>query len=158
VVLNTITLTPFGTKKQCPYKTGDLLKEIKFIWSFLWQDKKNVTLLYRWLLNNRGASMGRFACIIKLAFISIIKFKFLTWKTVIYNIQKFCRFRYYFPKIFLTHHFWSKEETREVYLDRHAKRLKHFPSVVDQMEIHSHDIQHTELKRKMFKLLQKVSN
>jgi hypothetical protein len=25
------------------YKTGDLLKEVYFIWNFLWQDKKMVT-------------------------------------------------------------------------------------------------------------------
>jgi hypothetical protein len=30
----------FGTKKKWLYKTGDLLKEVKFTWNFLWQDKK----------------------------------------------------------------------------------------------------------------------
>jgi len=33
----------FWTKKKWPYKTGDLLKEVQFIWNFLWQDKRNVT-------------------------------------------------------------------------------------------------------------------
>jgi len=28
---------------MCPYKTGDLLKEVQLIWNFLWQDKKKVT-------------------------------------------------------------------------------------------------------------------
>jgi hypothetical protein len=37
----------FGTKKNWPYKTGDLLKEVKFRWNFLWQ-KKKVTFQYRW--------------------------------------------------------------------------------------------------------------
>jgi hypothetical protein len=32
-----------GTKKNWPYKTGDLLKEFQFIQHFLWQDKKKVT-------------------------------------------------------------------------------------------------------------------
>jgi len=32
-----------GTKKKCPYKTGVILKEVQFIWNFLWQDKKRVT-------------------------------------------------------------------------------------------------------------------
>jgi hypothetical protein len=36
----------FGTKKMWPYKIGDLLKEIQFIWNFLWQDKKKVTFKY----------------------------------------------------------------------------------------------------------------
>jgi len=31
------------TKKRWPYKTGDLLKQVQFIWIFLWQDKKKVT-------------------------------------------------------------------------------------------------------------------
>ena len=30
-------------KEKWPYKIGDLLKEVQFIWNFLWQDKKNVT-------------------------------------------------------------------------------------------------------------------
>jgi hypothetical protein len=39
---------------------GGLLKEVKFMWNFLWQDKKRWP--FRWLLN-RGNSMGRFDCI-----------------------------------------------------------------------------------------------
>ena len=53
----------FELKKMWPYKTGDFLKEVQFIWKFLWQDKKKVTFLYRWLLN-RGDYMGRFDCIL----------------------------------------------------------------------------------------------
>ena len=34
---NTVKLR---TKKNWPYKTGDLLKEVQLIWNFLWQDKK----------------------------------------------------------------------------------------------------------------------
>jgi len=30
----------FGTKTRWPDKTGDLLKEVQFIWRFIWQDKK----------------------------------------------------------------------------------------------------------------------
>jgi hypothetical protein len=37
-------------------KTGDLLKEIQFIWNVLWQDKKKVIFACRWLLN-RGDHM-----------------------------------------------------------------------------------------------------
>jgi len=37
-----IMKSPFGTKKKWPYKTGDLLKEVKFIRHFLWQDKKKM--------------------------------------------------------------------------------------------------------------------
>jgi hypothetical protein len=37
--------------KMWPYRTGDLLKEVQFIWHFLWQDKKKVTFKYRWLFN-----------------------------------------------------------------------------------------------------------
>jgi hypothetical protein len=33
----------FVTKKKWFYKTGDLLKEVQFIWNCLWQDKKRVT-------------------------------------------------------------------------------------------------------------------
>jgi hypothetical protein len=32
-------------KEKVVYKTGNLLKEIQFMWNFLWQDKK------RWPLN-----------------------------------------------------------------------------------------------------------
>jgi hypothetical protein len=28
-------------EEKLPYKTDDLLKEVKFIWNFLWQDKKS---------------------------------------------------------------------------------------------------------------------
>jgi len=37
-------------KVKWPYKTGDILKYVQFIWNFLWQDKTMVTFLYRWLL------------------------------------------------------------------------------------------------------------
>ena len=43
------TVTPvlrshIGTMKKWPYKTGHILKKIKFIWNFLWQDNiKKVT-------------------------------------------------------------------------------------------------------------------
>jgi len=30
-------------KERWSFKTGDLLKEVQFIWNFLWQDKKKVT-------------------------------------------------------------------------------------------------------------------
>jgi hypothetical protein len=30
-------------KVSTPYKKGDLLKEVKFIWNFIWQDKKKET-------------------------------------------------------------------------------------------------------------------
>ena len=42
----------FRTKKKWPYKTGDFLKEVQFIWIFLWQDKKtfnNISIiLWQW--------------------------------------------------------------------------------------------------------------
>jgi hypothetical protein len=38
----------FGTKKTWPYKTGDLLKEVEFIWNLLWQEKKKVTFTIQW--------------------------------------------------------------------------------------------------------------
>ena len=41
------------------HRKSDLLKEVQFIWNFLWQDKKRVTLKYRWLLN-RSDCMSRF--------------------------------------------------------------------------------------------------
>jgi hypothetical protein len=34
--------SPFGQRKVA-YKTGDLLKEVQFIWNFLWHDRKKVT-------------------------------------------------------------------------------------------------------------------
>ena len=40
-----IKRSPFTFGTKWPYKTGDLLKEVQFIWNFLWQDKKNVTFL-----------------------------------------------------------------------------------------------------------------
>ena len=46
---------------KVPYKTGDVLIEVQFIWNCLWHDKKNVTFWYRWLLN-RGDRMGRLDC------------------------------------------------------------------------------------------------
>ena len=33
----------FRTNKKWPYKTGDLVNEVQFLWNFLWQDKKMVT-------------------------------------------------------------------------------------------------------------------
>jgi hypothetical protein len=33
-------------KKKWPYKAGDLLKEVEFIWNLLLQDKKKVTFIY----------------------------------------------------------------------------------------------------------------
>jgi hypothetical protein len=44
-----------GQRKKWPYKTGDLLKEVQFIWNFLRQDKK------KWPLNT-GDCMCRFDC------------------------------------------------------------------------------------------------
>ena len=44
--------------EKWPYKTGDLLKEVQFVWNFLWQDKKKVTFEYRLLLI-RGDHMGK---------------------------------------------------------------------------------------------------
>jgi hypothetical protein len=41
--LNLYWKVTFWTKKKWPYKKGDLLKEVQFIWSFLLQDKENVT-------------------------------------------------------------------------------------------------------------------
>jgi len=31
------------TTKKWSFKTGALLKEVQFIWNFLWKDKKKVT-------------------------------------------------------------------------------------------------------------------
>ena len=42
-------------KEKVAYKTGDLLKEVQFIWQFLWQVKK------RWYFN-KGDRMDRFDC------------------------------------------------------------------------------------------------
>ena len=49
----------FGTNNKWPYKTDVLLNQVQFIWHFLWQDKKEMTIWYRWLLN-RGDRMSRF--------------------------------------------------------------------------------------------------
>ena len=53
----------FGTKKKWSFKTVNLLKEVEFIWNFLWQDNKKATFKCRWLLN-RGDCIGRFDCIL----------------------------------------------------------------------------------------------
>ena len=53
----------FGTKKKWSFKTGNLLKEVQFIWNFIWQDNKKTTYKYRWLLN-RDDRIGRFDCIL----------------------------------------------------------------------------------------------
>jgi hypothetical protein len=45
-----IRRSPLGWKIKWSFKTGDLLKEVKFIWNFLWQVKKDVTFQYRSLL------------------------------------------------------------------------------------------------------------
>ena len=50
------------TSRQWPYKAGDLLTEVEFIWNILWQDKKKMTFKYMWLLN-RSDLMGRLDCI-----------------------------------------------------------------------------------------------
>ena len=50
-----------GRKINWSFKTGNFLKEVKFIWNFLWQVKKNVTFQYRSLLN-RGDRMVRLDC------------------------------------------------------------------------------------------------
>jgi hypothetical protein len=52
-------------KEKWSFKTGDLLKEVQFIWNVLWLDKKVVTFYHRWLLN-RGDHMGRFDYIFNL--------------------------------------------------------------------------------------------
>ena len=31
-------------KEKWPYKTGDLLKEVQFIWNFLWQEKGDLLI------------------------------------------------------------------------------------------------------------------
>jgi hypothetical protein len=41
----------FRTKNRWSYKTGDLLKEVKFIWNFTMTGQEKVTFKYRWLLN-----------------------------------------------------------------------------------------------------------
>jgi hypothetical protein len=41
-----------------PDRTGDLLKEVQFIWNVLWQDRVRGPFKLRWLLN-RGNHMGR---------------------------------------------------------------------------------------------------
>jgi len=38
-----IKMSPLGQGKSGSFKSGDLLKEVQFIWNFLWQDKENVT-------------------------------------------------------------------------------------------------------------------
>jgi hypothetical protein len=42
-ILNCIKRSPLGQRKKWSYKTGDLLKEVQFKWTFLWQVKKKVT-------------------------------------------------------------------------------------------------------------------
>ena len=44
VQLNLNYEVTFGRKKKWPYKKGDLLNEVQFLWMFLWQDKKKMTL------------------------------------------------------------------------------------------------------------------
>jgi hypothetical protein len=44
-------------KKKWPHKTGDLIKEVQFIWYFLWLERKK-----RWPFD-RGDCMNRFDCI-----------------------------------------------------------------------------------------------
>jgi hypothetical protein len=48
--------------KWWPFKTGDLLKEVQFIWTFLWQDKKKVTSLtgLTVLANNSIFKVGKY--------------------------------------------------------------------------------------------------
>ena len=59
VVSQTYVRSPLGQRKSDLLKTVDSVKEVKFIWNFLWQDKKKVTFLYRCLFN-RGDLMGKF--------------------------------------------------------------------------------------------------
>jgi hypothetical protein len=47
------------TKKKWPYKTDDLLKEVKFRWNFLSGQEKDELLI----LLNRGDHIDRFDCI-----------------------------------------------------------------------------------------------
>jgi hypothetical protein len=47
--VHTCTVKPvlrghFCNKLKWPYKICDILKEVKFIWNFLWQDKKRMTI------------------------------------------------------------------------------------------------------------------
>ena len=45
IYITCIKRSPLGKRKKWPYKTGVLLKEVQFIWIFLWQDMK------RWPFN-----------------------------------------------------------------------------------------------------------
>jgi hypothetical protein len=40
--------------KKCPYKTGDLLKEVQLILNFLWQDKKQELTVAAMFVNGSG--------------------------------------------------------------------------------------------------------
>ena len=53
----------WNKEKNGLMRQGDLLKEVQFIWNFLWQDNKKITFQYRWLLN-RGDRMDWFDYII----------------------------------------------------------------------------------------------
>jgi hypothetical protein len=55
-----IKRTPLGQIKWSS-KTGDLLKEVQFIWNFLWQQEKGDLLIQ--MTAYRGDHMGRFNCI-----------------------------------------------------------------------------------------------
>jgi hypothetical protein len=39
-----IKKSPLGQRKKWSFKTGDLLKQVQFMWNCLCQDKKNVTI------------------------------------------------------------------------------------------------------------------
>jgi hypothetical protein len=42
-VVKPVLEVTFGTRKKWSFKTGDLLKEVKYIWNFQWLDKQKVT-------------------------------------------------------------------------------------------------------------------
>jgi hypothetical protein len=48
--------SPFWGKWS--FKAGYLVKEVQFIWNFLWQEKKRPTFWYRWLLNRVDRMAG----------------------------------------------------------------------------------------------------
>ena len=109
----------FGAKKKWSFKTGDLLKEVQFIWNALWLDKKVVTFYHRWLLN-RGDHMGRFDCI------------YLIWHEKHSDITSTCIY-IYVRRILL----WLKGNVNSWH---HEERSKEYNSTSPSLYHHPHPL------------------
>ena len=68
-----------------------------------------------------------------------------------------CVYRYWFPRILFTHHLWNDQQKQEFNKHSHAKRLAHYHTILENLEIQV--CRHTEgdVRIVLMQLLTQVS-